>query len=271
LGHGGQERQDEDVSGYHGRGGAGRYGTVVTKEEGTLSTQPTYSNRGAVQPLACFSEGWRLIRDQYPLMMGISLVGVIIAGSVPFGLLQGPMMCGIYLCLFALERGERLEFATLFKGFDYFLPSLIATLVHMVPMLLVFIPASLAWFFLFFLSVGTGMPGEARSVEPAVVSSLVLGTVLVGLLLFLLFVAFSALLIFAYPLIVDQRLSGWDACRTSARAVLGNVGGVLVLLLLNVVLSVAGLLLCYVGVVLVLPIGFAAMAAAYRRVFPESA
>jgi uncharacterized membrane protein len=100
---------------------------------------------------------------------------------------------------------------------------------------------------------------------------LVAGLVGVGLVFVLLFVVLGVLLLFAYPLIVDQRLSGWDACVTSARAVLGNAGGILVLLLLNLALSLAGLLLCYVGIIPVLPIGFAATAAAYRRIFPESA
>jgi uncharacterized membrane protein len=201
-------------------------------------------------------------------MMGITLLGLIIGTSVPFGILQGPMMCGIYLCLFALERGERVELGMLFKGFDHFVQSLIATLVHMVPMMLMFFPVSMAVFFLFALNVSTA---HGRAAEPTLSGPLVLGLVLVGALFMLLFFALSALLLFAYPLIVDQRLSGWDACRTSARAVLGNAGGVGVLFFLNLALGLVGVLLCYVGVIPVLPIGFAAMAAAYRRVFPESA
>lgn len=233
-----------------------------------MRTQPMYFRRGAVQPFECFSEGWRLIRGQYPLMMGIALVGIILASSGPFGILQGPMMCGIYLCLFTLERGERVELGTLFKGFEHFAQSFVAALVHLVPLMLMLFPAFMAMFFLFALSVGTA---QERGAEPTLSGLLVLGMVVVGLLFALLFFALSALLLFAYPLIVDQRLSGWEACRTSARAVLGNAGGILGLLLLNLVLSFAGLLLCYVGTILVLPLGFAATAAAYRRVFPESA
>jgi uncharacterized membrane protein len=227
-----------------------------------------YFRRGVVRPIECFSEGWRLIRDQYLLMMGLVLVGLIIASSGPFGLLQGPMMCGIYLCLFTLERGDRVELGMLFKGFDYFLRSFVVTLIQLVPLLLAFIPAFLGMFFFFFALEASR--GQGRAAEP-MSGPLVAGLMGVGLVFVLLFFVLGVLLLFAYPLIVDQRLSGWDACVTSARAVLGNAGGILVLVLLNLALGCAGLLLCYVGIIPVLPIGFAATAAAYRRIFPESA
>jgi uncharacterized membrane protein len=231
-----------------------------------LNTQPTYFRTSAIRPLESFSEGWRLIRDQYPLMVGISLVGVIIAGSVPLGILQGPMMCGIYICLFALARGERIEFGTLFKGFDHFMPSLIATLVHLVPVILVLLPTSVAMMVLFALSMGGGSANTAPRPDA---TTILVGFIGGSLLILLVVLVLTALLLFAYPLIVERRLSGWDACRTSARAALGNAGGVLGLLLLNAAMGFAGLLLCYVGVAFVMPIGFAATAVAYRDVFGE--
>lgn len=79
------------------------------------------------------------------------------------------------------------------------------------------------------------------------------------------------LFLFVYQLIVDRKLSGWDACKTSAKAVMGNIGGALGLLVINMLLGVVGAMLCYVGLFLVLPISFAAFDVAYRRVFPETA
>ncbi|WNG48477.1 hypothetical protein F0U60_33420 [Archangium minus] len=227
-----------------------------------MNTQPTYIRTGAVRPLECISEGWRLIRDQYLLMVGISLVGIIIASAVPFGLLQGPMMCGIYICLLALARGERIEFGTLFKGMDHFTPGLIATLVQFVPMMLVIIPTTL----FFFIRVAMAIGRDGGRPRPDV-AELVPGFVLTILILMPLLMALMALLLFSYPLIVDRRLSGWEACRTSARAVLGNVGGILGLILLNAVLGLVGGLLCYVGAFFVMPIGFAAIVVAYRQIF----
>jgi uncharacterized membrane protein len=97
----------------------------------------------------------------------------------------------------------------------------------------------------------------------------------IGFLLVLCVVFVGALLIgtffvFAYQLIVDRGLSGWDACKTSARAALGNIGGVLGLMLVNALLGVVGIALCYVGAFFVLPISLAAFDVAYRRVFPPA-
>jgi uncharacterized membrane protein len=72
---------------------------------------------------------------------------------------------------------------------------------------------------------------------------------------------------FAYPLIVERKLSGIEAVKLSMKAGLGNFWPLLGLLLLNGLLSLAGTLLCFVGVYLALPVTFAAIAMAYEQVF----
>src|SRR6267143_5551845 len=127
---------------------------------------PTYEgefNRNAVEPIECIKGGWNLIRSQYWLFLGITLVGVIIGSIVPFGILMGPMMCGIYLALFKTRRGQAVEFNELFKGFDYFGDSLIATLLHLVPVLVIFVPSYIVFYIaLFFIMPRNGEP-EPRS------------------------------------------------------------------------------------------------------------
>jgi uncharacterized membrane protein len=76
---------------------------------------------------------------------------------------------------------------------------------------------------------------------------------------------------FAFPLIVDRHLGGVDAVAVSARAVAKNFWGVLGLTLIGTVLSLVGALACYVGSFFILPISFAAVTIAYRKVFPETA
>ena len=86
-------------------------------------------NRGVVRPVECLKAGWQLIRNDYWLFFGITLVGVLLGNLVPFGLLLGPMMCGIYLCLLRHAGGRRVALEMLFEGFNYFAQSLIATLL----------------------------------------------------------------------------------------------------------------------------------------------
>src|SRR5262245_14691228 len=102
--------------------------------------------RNAVEPMTCLKEGWNLIKDQYWLFVGMTFVGILIAGAVPFGILMGPMMCGIYMSFFMTRLGHPIEFGTLFKGFDHFGQSVIATLIHIIPITIIIVPAYLVFY-----------------------------------------------------------------------------------------------------------------------------
>ena len=119
--------------------------------------------RGVVEPVACIKTGWRLIRDHYWLFFGMCLVSLLLGSFVPFGILFGPLMCGIYLSLFQLRRGERVEFGNLFKGFDYFGESIIATLIHYVPMVMIILP----FYIVFYAGLFLMMPRQGSDPDPA--------------------------------------------------------------------------------------------------------
>ncbi len=218
--------------------------------------------RKAVEPVACIKAGWNLVRNQYWLFVGLSVVGILIGSVVPFGILLGPMMCGIYLALFKTRRRQAVEFNDLFKGFDYFGDSLIATLLHLVPVLVVFVPSYIVFYIaLFFIMPRNGEP------EPHSLFALFGLFAIFWLVMMVILIIVSVGFTFAYPLIVDRRLSGLNAVKLSIRAAMANFWRVLGLLLLNGLLSIGGVVLCYVGVFLVLPITFAAIATAYEQVF----
>ncbi len=219
--------------------------------------------RGAVQPVECLKRGWNLIRDQYWLFFGMSLVALLLGSFVPFGILLGPLMCGIYLSLFQLRRGERVEFGNLFKGFDYFGESIIATLIHYVPMVMVILPFYIVLYAGMFLM----MPRQGSEPDPASLFGFLAVLFVLMLVMMVLIILISVIFTFSYPLIVDRKLPGIEAVKLSARAALANFGPLLGLLLLNGVLNFAGLLLCFVGIYLVFPINFAAIAVAYEQVF----
>jgi hypothetical protein len=222
---------------------------------------------GVIKPVECVKEAWALIKDQYWLFLGIIFVGMFIGGAVPIVLI-GPMMVGIYICLFRRMRGEPVEFGTLFKGFDHFAQSLIAALLQMIPIVVVMVPA----YIIMFVLMMTSMPRGGR-MDPDQ-SSRFLFTFFGFELVFILVVMTVAILVttfflFAFPLIADRNLSGVDAVKLSIKAGRANFGGILGLILVNVGLGILGVLCCYVGAVLVGPISLASYAVAYRRVFPE--
>ena len=79
---------------------------------------------GVISPVECFKEAWEIIKDEYLLIFAITAVGLMIGGVIPI-FLSGPMLAGIYFCLFQKIDGKSVSFEQLFKGFDYFLPSVI--------------------------------------------------------------------------------------------------------------------------------------------------
>ena len=224
-------------------------------------------NSGVISPIECIKAGHELIRSQYWLFVGISAVGMIIAGVVPLGILMGPMMCGIYFTLFKQRRGQPIEFGDLFKGFDYFGESLIAALLHMVPIFLILIPT----YIIFYISMFAMMAASGGGNDPGLVLGFFGFWALVWLVLIAILIVISVLFTFAYPLIVDRRLGGFDAIKLSMRAAKANFGGLLGMMLLTSFLTFLGVLLCYVGAFLVMPISFGAIAVAYERVFGLSA
>ena len=184
--------------------------------------QPTF-NRNAVKPIQCLREGWDLIKGNYWLFMGIALVGTLIASVAPFGILLGPMMCGIYFCLFRQIRGESVKFEMLFRGFDYFVQSLIATMIMIVPMLVIIIPA----YAIFIAFVVATTPPQGAPPNPDAAWTMLGGMGLFYLVVFLVSIVISVLFFFTFPLIADRNMKGVQAVRTSIRAATANLGGVI--------------------------------------------
>jgi hypothetical protein len=174
-------------------------------------------------------------------------------------------MCGQYLTFFKKRRGEPIEFGTLFKGFDFFGPSLVATLLHIVPILAIVIPA----YVIFYITMVVSMVAQGNSSEPNPGLAFgIMGAFLLFWLVVLVIVIFISIgFTFSYPLIVDRKLQGMEAVKLSFRGAMANFWRLLGLSILSSLLSIAGVLLCYVGVFLVFPIVYAAVASAYEQVY----
>jgi hypothetical protein len=221
--------------------------------------------RGVISPVECLKEAWELIKNQYWLFLGICAVGMLI-GSAFAIVLMGPMMCGIFLCFFQQMRGERVSFEGVFRGFDYFAQSLIAMLIQAIPAVLIIVPVYL----LMAVSIMTAAASaQGRGGEGAAMVGFFISMIVIFVAIFVMSIIVGVFFIFTFPLIVDRKLSGAEAVKTSVKAALANFRGVLGLVLLNAALSFGGLILCYVGAFFVMPITLAAHAIAYRRVFPE--
>ena len=78
--------------------------------------------------------GWELFQDNIGMFIGYTLLTLAIsvaAAFVPFGsiLVSGPLTAGFYIVANKISKGEPYEFGTFFKGFDFFVPLLLWSLI----------------------------------------------------------------------------------------------------------------------------------------------
>jgi len=219
--------------------------------------------RKAVDPTDCIRAAGNLVKDQYWLFVGMCAVGMLIGSAVPLGILMGPMMCGLYLAFFKRRRGEPIEFGILFKGFDYFAQSVIATILHVIPILIIVVPAYILFYVFFILSVAV----QGDEPNPGAMFGVLAMFGLFWLVMFVVIIFLSIGFTFVYPLIVDRKLQAIDAIKWSFKAAIANFWRLLGLMLLTGLIAVGGVLLCYVGMFLAFPITYGALAIAYEQVF----
>ena len=221
--------------------------------------------RNAVEPMTCLKEGLARIKDKYWFFVGLTFVAILVGGAVPFGILLGPMMCGLYMTFFMKRLGQPIEFGTLFKGFDHFGQSVVATLIHVVPIVIIIVPAYLLFYVGFFVTIAAS--GDSQEPNPAAMFGFLGFMIVFWLAVVLVIIVVSILFTFSYPLIVDRRLQGIDAVKLSARAAMANFWRLLGLSLISGLMGFVGVLMCYVGAFLVMPISYSAIAVAYEQVF----
>lgn len=221
--------------------------------------------KGAVSAGDCVGNAWQLVKQNYGLYFGVSLLSLFIITCV-FCVnifLAGPIMCGVYYVYLKGIRGGVPEFGEMFKGFETFLPAMVVGLIQMLPSLTLQIGsngADLARIF----SQGRGDNSEA------VAAGLSAFVIVLGLLGAVVGFAIWITFFFSYQLIIDKNLGIGDAIKYSAKAGWSNLGGLILLGILQILITIGGLLALLVGFLFVLPIIHASSAFAYRQVFPDS-
>jgi|HubBroStandDraft_1064217.scaffolds.fasta_scaffold08900_5 uncharacterized membrane protein len=81
-----------------------------------------------VQAGRWIGEGWALVTADLGNYVLLALVFTILSSAVPV-ILQGPLIAGFHIFTMKKLMGRRAEFADLFTGFNYFVPTLVASIV----------------------------------------------------------------------------------------------------------------------------------------------
>lgn len=86
---------------------------------------------GRVQTGKWISTAWTLVTAQVWMFALATIVMVVLSGVVPV-IVQGPMLAGMHIICWRVLLGGRADVSELFKGFNFFVPSLVASLLIMI-------------------------------------------------------------------------------------------------------------------------------------------
>jgi uncharacterized membrane protein len=169
------------------------------------------------------SEGWALVTADLGNYVLLALIFLVLSSAVPV-ILQGPIIAGLHIFTMKKLMGRRAEFADLFTGFNYFVPTLVASIVIGL-----------------FVFAGT------------------LLCVIPGLVV-------AAMYKFTYLFIVDKRMDFWPAMQASHAVVKRDYAGFTLFLILMALVNILGALCCIVGLLVSIPVTFAAITVAYKEI-----
>jgi uncharacterized membrane protein len=166
-------------------------------------------------------EGWDIVKADLGTYVLITLIFFLLS-SVPF--IQGALIAGFHIYTMKKLMRRNAEFADMFKGFNFFVPTLVASILIGI---FVFVG------FLFLI-----IPG----------------------------LVIAAMYKFTYLFIVDKRMDFWPAMKASHDVVRKDYFGFTMFMILAFLVNVLGFLCLFVGLLVTVPLTFAAITVAYRDV-----
>ena len=166
-------------------------------------------------------EGWELVKADLGNYIVISLLFAVLSG-VP--LIQGPLIAGFHIFTMKKLMGRNAEIGDLFKGFNFFVPTLVASL--------------LIGLFTFAGTLLCLIPG----------------------------LVVAAMYKFTYLFIVDKRMDFWPAMQASHAVVKNDYFGFTMFMILAFLVNLLGVLCCIVGLLVTIPLTFAAITVAYKEI-----
>jgi len=229
----------------------------------------------AVEAGDCISSAWEMLKRNYGMFLGVSLVAYLLIACIPCLniFILGPVMGGVYYVALRDMRGEPVDFGMMFKGFEKFVPLMVIGLIQSIPGIIIQI---LQYVFQFSSAILDSRRGRGIDYDfQASGSDFALGT---GMIILFVIIALAVMifgflwwlaLFCAVPLAMEHNLGPIEAIKLSAQAGFNNIGGLLALIIFEGLVMLLGTLLLCIGAFLIsVPIMFLANAFAYRQIFP---
>lgn len=234
--------------------------------------QNTQFYPSAIESADCVKNGWNLVSQDMGLYVGISFVGFLLLACIPCVniFIAGPITCGIYYCFLRGIRGEGVEFGMMFKGFERFVPAMLIGLIAAIPEIIAQVLRLTVQLGEIGVKQGRGNGNffQADGVDVAL-AGLSVVVIIVGLVAFFLSIALRISLFFALLLLAEHDMTTMEAIKLSFSAAWANLGGLILLIILEALVILLGVLALCVGIFVAMPVVYAANAFAYRQVFPD--
>ena len=229
--------------------------------EGAFSPNAPVDHDYTIDTPACIGRGWRLFQANAGLFVGATVLLLLISfgcsmvpllGALASLVISGPLYGGIYMLMLKRVRGQEAAISDLFEGFSKaFLPLMLGQVVVGA---LTFLSA-----FLFIAAVAAMAILHRPMFIPFGILLAVIGIIPA--------VYLATCWLFTLPLIIDRGMDFWPAMELSRKTVARHWGQVFILLLLSGLVSMAGILLCWVGLLATFPICIAALMYGYEDIF----
>jgi uncharacterized membrane protein len=220
-----------------------------------------------VRTLSLFRRTFELIRDQYWLFLGITLLAMLLGSAVPFGLIMGNVLVGVYACYSQRDRHGRAEFSTMFKGFENFLEPFLAFLIIFAVAMVVMLPMMVAMFVLIVWPILQQASAAGPNAPPTLPPGMTLTIVTMYPLMIAANILITMPFLFTFPLMAERNLRAVEAVKLSIQGVLRNFWGVLWCLIVVTMISIAGALMCYFPLFLLMPLTFGVFFTLYRDIY----
>lgn len=233
--------------------------------QSSFTSNAPLDNDYSIDAPDCIGRGWRLFQNNVGLFVGATLLLFLIGfgcslipilGALANLVISGPLYGGIYLLMIKRIRGQDAAIADLFEGFSKaFLPLMLGQIVIGI---LTFLSA-----FLFVVAIGAMAVLHRPMFIPFGILLAVIGIIPA--------VYLATCWLFSLPLIIDRGMDFWSAMELSRKTVSRHWGQVFILLVLSGLVSLAGVLLCGVGILATAPISIASLMYAYEDIFNPGA
>lgn len=193
------------------------------------------------------SQAWDMVQKDQGNYVGFGAVSLLISGTlgiIPYignllsSLVSTVLNPGFYIFSYKKKYSQHPDFNTFFESTKYAGPLILEVLIVSLFAILAIAPAGI----IFAMSVDwdSGLPNDP--------SGLMIGLMVIfGLIAFVILLYLSISWVFAPQFIIFAKMGPWEAMEASRKLVAPNFWDVFILVLLTGLVSVAGMLLCCIG------------------------